>query len=191
MRFLIDLVIAVVVAAVVGIGSAWIAVDRGRLFGAVVAGGWTAWPREGSPDADPYALAMLARTGEVPLGAGEGLAFTAENDESGAALSGRCSYSVGGETPAARLWTLTAYDATGRLMVDAVERRGFHSREIVRSASGDFAITVSAAVHPGNWLPVAVVDRFKLVLRLYDTPLTTGSQIANLTMPTIHRLACP
>ena len=191
MRFLIDLAIAILVAAVVGIGSAWLAIERGRLFGAVTVGGWTAWPQEGGPDADPYALAMLARTGEVPLGAGEGLSFTAENDADDLPLSGKCSYAIAGETPAARLWTLTAYDATGRLMINVARRAGFHSREIVRAPAGDFDIKASARVEPGNWLPIGEVDRFKLVLRLYDTPLTTGSEIADLVMPTIRKLGCP
>ena len=42
----------------------------------------------GSPDADPYSVAMLARTGEVPLGAGEGLAFTADGRHDGEPLVG-------------------------------------------------------------------------------------------------------
>lgn len=191
MRFLIDIAIAIVIAVAVGVSSAWLAVERGRLFGAVKAGGWTAWPQEGSTDADPYSLAMLARTGEVPLGVGEGVSFTAENDADGTPLSGRCAYSVEGETPAARLWTLTAYDATGRLMVNVARRTGFHSREIVRTAEGKFVIAVSPSVEPGNWLPIAPVETFRLVLRLYDTPLTTGSQIADLVMPAIRKKSCP
>ena len=55
-------------------------IEHGFIFGAVTAGAWTAWPTAGSADADPYSLATLARTGEVPLGAGEGIAFTAEDD---------------------------------------------------------------------------------------------------------------
>lgn len=191
MRFLIDLAVAIAIAAVVGISSAWFAVDRGRLFGSVNVSGWSAWPQEGSVDADPYSLAMLARTGEVPLGAGEGLSFTAEDDSASAPLSGRCIYEIVGETPPARMWTLTAYDATGRLMVNVARRLGFHSREILRDADGDFRITVAASVAPGNWLPIAAVDRFFLVLRLYDTPLATGSQIADLVMPEIRKVSCP
>jgi hypothetical protein len=191
MRSVIDLAIAVFLAAVIGIGSAWLAVDRGRLFGAVTVGAWSAWPSEGGPDADPYALAMLARTGEVPLGSGEGLAFLAEKDSAGEPLSGLCTYDVIGETPAARLWTLTAYDRDGRLMVNIARRAGFHSREIVRRPDGSFVIVVSPVVHSGNWLPVAAVDRFTLALRLYDTPLTTGSQIAGLVMPAVNKVACP
>lgn len=191
MRFLIDLAVAIVVAVAVGVSSAWYAIDRGRLFGAVSAGAWTAWPQEGTPDADPYSLAMLARTGEVPLGAGEGLSFTAKADTAGAPLSGTCTYAVVGATPPARLWTLTANDASGRLMVNVAHRPGFHSREIVRRADGTFRIIVSPHVASGNWLPIGTVGRFQLVLRLYDTPLTTGSQIADLVMPAIEQVSCP
>jgi hypothetical protein len=191
MRFVIDLAVAIAVALGIGIPSAWYAIERGRLFGSVTVGGWTAWPQEGSANADPYSLAMLARTGEVPLGAGEGLSFTAEKDAAGADLSGHCTYTITGETPAARLWTLTAYDGAGRLMVNVAHRSGFHSREIVRGSDGEMLITVAPTVQPGNWLPIGQTDRFKLVLRLYDTPLTTGSQIANLVMPLIRKASCP
>ena len=190
MRLIIDIAIAIAIAVVIGVSSAWYAVERGFLFGAVTAGAWTAWPDAGSANADPYSLATLARTGEVPLGAGEGIAFTAEDDSVGEPLSGACAYEVVGQTPAARLWTLTAYDAQGRLMINAARRPSFHSREIVRQANGSFVITVSADVAPGNWLPIGRVDHFRLVLRLYDTPLTTGSRIADLVMPDIRKGAC-
>ncbi len=108
----------------------------------------------------------------------------------GEALDGRCTYEVVGQTPSARLWTLTAYDSSGRLMVNAAYRTGFHSREIVRREDGSFLITVSPKVAPGNWLPVAPVDRLKLVLRLYDTPVTSGGHFADLTMPHIRKVSC-
>jgi hypothetical protein len=190
LRLLIDIAIAVLIATVIGFATAWYAVDRGFLFGAVTVGPWNAWPGAGTPDADPYAIARLARTGEVPLGAGEGLAFTAATDQGGTPLSGRCTYRVDGQTPAARLWTLTAYDGSGRLMANAARRTGFHSREILRRLDGSFVITVSPEVHPGNWLPVNGADSFSLVLRLYDTPLTTGGEVAESDMPRIVREGC-
>ena len=95
-----------------------------------------------------------------------------------------------GQTPAARLWTLTAYDADGRLMLNPARRSGFHSREIVRRPDGSFVISVSPEVAPGNWLPIGRVEHFRLVLRLYDTPLTTGSRIADLVMPDIRKETC-
>jgi hypothetical protein len=190
LRLLINIAIAVVLASVIGFASAWYAVDRGFLFGSVSIGPWEAWPRAGSPDADPYSIARLARTGEVPLGAGEGLAFTATADQDGIPLSGRCTYRLDGQTPAARLWTLSAYDGNGRLMANAARRTGFHSREIVRRSDGSFTILISGQVHSGNWLPVSTAGAFSLVFRLYDTPLTTGGELTDSMMPEIVREAC-
>ena len=127
----------------------------------------------------------------LPLGAGEGIAFTAETDSAGDTLVGTCTYEIAGQTPAAQLWTLTAYDGEGRLMVNAARRTSFHSREILRRPDGSFVIDVSPDVMPGNWLPVARVDRLHLVLRLYDTPLTTGSRLADLVMPAVRKVTCP
>ena len=191
MRLLIDLAVALVIAIGLGATSAWYVLDRGRLFNSLSVGEWTAWPESGSPDADPYSGAMLARSGEVPLGAAEGLAFSADTDGSGAPLTGRCSYVLVGLTPPARLWTLTVYDAEGHLMGVSDRRTGFHSREIVRRPDGRFEIKVATTVQPGNWLPIEPVERFRLVLRLYDTPLATGSQLGDLVMPQILRVACP
>jgi hypothetical protein len=187
---LIDIAVAILVATILGFSTAWVAVEHGRIFGAVIVGPWTAWPNAGGPDADPYSVALLARSGEVPLGADEGLAFTATTDSEGAPLSGNCGYRMSGQTPQARLWTLTAYDAAGRLMANAARRAGFHSREILRRADGSLNITVSPEVEPGDWLPIARVEGFQLVLRLYDTPLTTATEFVDIDMPRIDREQC-
>lgn len=175
---------------VVGLGSAWYAVDRGRLFGTIVVGEWTAWPRAGRPEADPYSGAALARSGEVPLGAGEGLAFGAETDSAGAPLSGACRYLMVGQTPPARLWTLTVTDGDGRLPALPLGRTGFHSQEIVRRPDGRFEIALSASVQPGNWLQVPQ-GPFRLMLRLYDAPVASGGGLAETTMPRLVRGSCP
>jgi hypothetical protein len=190
LRLLIDIAIALVIAIAIGAASAWYTLDRGRLFNSLSLGEWTAWPESGSPDADPYSGAMLARSGEVPLGAAEGLAFSADTDSARAPLSGRCNYVIVGQTPLARLWTLTAYDSKGHLMGEAGQRTSFHSREVVRRPDGRFEIRVATQVQPGNWLPITAVDRFRLVLRLYDTPLATGNQLGELVMPQVLRESC-
>ncbi len=190
MRLLIDIAVAIVIAATIGLGTAWYAVDHGTPFNALTIGAWTAYPLSGSPDADPYSIARLARTGEVPLGAGEGLAFTSENDSDGVPLAGNCTYAVAGQMLTARLWTLTAYGADGRLMATPAGRYSLDSREVVRRPDGSTDIAVSSAVQPGNWLPVAPLAHFKLMLRLYDTPVTIGGRAADLIMPSILRGRC-
>ena len=86
--------IKALVTAAVGIGlglfGTWLAVERGYGFGAVTAGAWTAWPKSGSNDADPYARAVIARTAEIPLGLAEGLMFVARGDDTGAPFDPAC-----------------------------------------------------------------------------------------------------
>jgi hypothetical protein len=189
-RFLFDILIAAGIALVLGIGTAWYAVESGHQYGAVAVGPWIAMPNAGGPNADPYTLAMLARTGEVPLGTGEGIAFTARTDSAGEPLTTRCRYRIEGQTPPARLWTLTAYDDFGKLMASPAGRFGFHSREILRQPDGTLLIDVGRTALPGNWLPVAPIDRFMLTFRFYDTPLTASSRVGDLVLPKITRGEC-
>ena len=63
----------------------------------------------------------------------------------GAPLDGRCDVVLAGITPQARYWTITLYDPNGRLVANSVQRHGFTSQEIMRSADGSFEIMVGAA----------------------------------------------
>jgi hypothetical protein len=179
------------VAAAIGLGATWLTLTRGVAFGSLTIGAWTAWPKSGSVDIDPYARATIARTGELPIGAGDGVAFYAHTDDSGNPFDGRCTYVVSGMTPAARYWTLTLYDPQGRPVANTVDRHGFTSAEIVREADGHFVINVGPRARPGNWLPSGGGERFVMVWRLYDTPIG----VASLTtkegpMPAVVRKSC-
>jgi hypothetical protein len=59
-------------------------------FGALSLGAWKANPRSGTAGIDPYARAAIARNGELPVGTGDGIRFTASVDDSGRPLDGRC-----------------------------------------------------------------------------------------------------
>jgi hypothetical protein len=190
-RLFLSAFFAMLLAAAVGLSATWLMVTRGVAFGAMTIGTWTAWPKSGSVDIDPYARAIIARSGELPVGAGDGVAFYAKSDDTGNQLDGRCTFVISGMTPAARYWTLTLYDQRGRLVANTIDRHGFTSAEIVREANGRFAITIGPRARPGNWLPSGGVERFVLVWRLYDTPIG----VASLTtkegpMPTVARKGC-
>jgi len=179
------------VAAAIGLGATWLTLTRGTAFGSLTIGAWTAWPKSGSVDIDPYARATIARTGELPIGAGDGVAFYAHTDDTGNAFDGRCTYVVSGMTPAARYWTLTLYDAQGRLVANTIDRHGFTSAEILREAEGRFVINVGPRARSGNWLPSGGIEQFVMVWRLYDTPIG----VASLTtkegpMPAVVRKSC-
>lgn len=173
-----------------GLGSAYLALNGDPPFGDVRLGPWTAWPRLGSPQADPYMRAIIARRGDIPLAAGEGLALTATVDSEGRKLDSACSYRIGSVAPAARLWTLTLYDEAGRLITSELGRSGFTSAEIVRDAEDRFLIALSRNLQPGNWLQLPPSGTFTVVLRLYDPPGAAGWVLNNSTFPGIQRLEC-
>ena len=179
------------IAAAVGLGGTYLAVDAGAGFGAVRVGPWTAYPRNGSVDADPYSRAVVARSGVMPLGLGEGLTFTARRDSGGQPLIGACEYKIAGFVPPTRYWTISAETPSGALIANPAGRHGFTSGEIVRGPDGSFVIAVAPGARAGNWLPVPARERFDLVLRLYDTPISgTSTVIDAARMPTITRLGC-
>ncbi|RAI33111.1 DUF1214 domain-containing protein [Rhodoplanes serenus] len=171
MRLLIGALLSLVVAAAIGLGATWLTLTRGVAFGAVTLGAWTAYPRAGSADIDPYARAAVSRGGLLPLGLGDGVAFLARTDDAGRALDGRCNVRVAGTTPQARYFTLTLYRPDGALVANSLGRYGFTSQELVRQSDGSFEIVLAPRARPGNWLPTGGVERYILLLRLYDTPV--------------------
>ena len=131
---------------------------------------WVQYSKEKERDAE-YELGMEGRGSEV--------------------LDGRCDVLLSGTTPQARFWTLTLYDPEGRLVANSAQRQGFTSQEIVRNADGSFDVLVGPRARPGNWLPTGGVDKYLLVLRLYDTPIGMASRTGSeAPMPALTKRAC-
>jgi hypothetical protein len=191
-RLLLGSLISFIIAAALGLGLTWLALSRGTAFGAMSIGAWNAWPRTGTIEIDPYARAALARSGELPIASGDGVAFFARSDDQGRALDGRCDVALDGITPTARFWTITLYDPDGRLVANASDRYGFTSQEIVRHADGSFEVVVAPRARAGNWLPTGGAERYVLVLRLYDSPVGVASRTAReVPMPAVATKGCP
>ena len=88
MAQLLKMILTVVAGIALGLAATFFTVERGLGFGAVRAGPWTGWPKTGAKDADPYARAVLSRTGELPLGIAEGLTFIARGLQPGTPFDG-------------------------------------------------------------------------------------------------------
>jgi hypothetical protein len=191
-RLLLGTLFALAVATVVGLGLTFFALTRGAAFGGLAIESWTAWPKTGTIEADPYARAEIARTGRLPTALGDGVSFTVHADDNGKSLDGRCDVVLEGVTPAARFWTLTLYNANGELVANSVNRYGFTSQEIVRRSDGSFEIVVGPRANAGNWLPTGGVERYTLVLRLYDTAVGVSTKAGReVPMPAVTTRSCP
>jgi hypothetical protein len=192
LRLLLVAIVALALAAAVGLGSTWMTTTRGTELGTLTIGAWTARPRTGTVDIDPYSRATITRNGELPIGTGDGIAFTASADDKKKPLDGRCDIVVSGVTPPARFWTLTLYDNKGRLVANSLQRYGFTSQEIVRGADGGFEIHIASRSRSGNWLPTGGIERYALMLRLYDTPVGVATRTQrDAPMPQVATVGCP
>ena len=191
MRFFFELAFIVLVALGLGAAISQVSIQDNLGFGALRIGQWTAWPAEGSRDADPYTRAKVAADGAVPLGAGEGIAFEAEKDLQGNPLQLACSYRLAGQTPLARLWTLTAH-AADRSGVETSNGTpaATNSRKIVRNGNGSFEISVGPVLQGGNWINTTGTGPLTLIFRLYDTQVTTAAGLLTPEMPSIELLGC-
>jgi hypothetical protein len=183
--------VALIAAVALGL-AATIASLRGEPgFGAVRLGPWNTWPQLGNSDIDPYARAVSAVEGALPLGNREGLSFIAQTDGAGLPLDSRCDYEISGAAPPARFWTLAAYDTAGRLRANPAGRYGVASSALLRSADGAFAITAARSARPGNWLPLGEKSRFVLILRAYQANTSAlADAYEGLALPSISRGPC-
>ena len=183
-------ILALTIGSASGLGMTWLMSARDNGFGALDVGVWRAWPRNGTYDADPYARASFARSGDLPIGLSEGISFVATTDNQGRAIDGRCITRIKGKFLPARFWTLTIYDGRGRLIENSATRYGFTSTEVLFDAEGDAEIWLSPRAHSGNWLPTGESERIIAVIRLYDTPTGVArSEVAQ--MPRVTREKCP
>ncbi|MDV2985814.1 UNVERIFIED_CONTAM: DUF1214 domain-containing protein [Methylobacteriaceae bacterium AG10] len=185
-------VYALTLGGLLGLASADYATSGGYPFGGTGIGSWTAWPRAGSLDSDPYARAVNARRGDIPLAVGEGMLLTAASDDSGRTLDATCSYRLAGVTPPARAWTITVTGRGAPAPGQEPVRTGFTSTEILRETDGRFAILLSPEVQAGNWLPMPRPSGpVRLALRLYDTPVAASvGSLDRDSLPAIERMGC-
>ena len=191
MRLVFITLLALLIASAIGVGSTYMTATKGTEIGTLKIGAWTARPKTGNADVDPYSRATIVRSGELPVGTGDGVAFTATTDDKNKPLDGRCDVVVSGVTPAARFWTLTLYDTKGQLVANALQRYGFTSQEVIRGADGSFEVRVASRARSGNWLPTGGIERYTLVFRFYDSPVGVASRTGRETpMPSIKMKSC-
>ncbi len=183
--------ISLVIAFGGGIVSTLVALEATSGFGSIKIGAWNAFPESQTIEADPYAKAHRADAGKLLYGTAEGLAFTAANDSSGQRLTGQCRYTLTGNLPPARFWTIYVADQQGNLLDDGSGRSiALNSRNLLHGPEGGVSITLASTATPFNWLAVPANVDFKLVLTLLDTPIAGSAGLIDITMPMINKTDC-
>ncbi|CCV05149.1 conserved exported hypothetical protein [Mesorhizobium metallidurans STM 2683] len=174
-----------------GGGSVWYALKTQDGVGAIRIGQWTAFPDIGTPAADPYSKARVAREGVLALGRAEGLSFIAERDSGGEQLLRQCTYTIEGGFPTARFWTLYAADQSlGVVQTGRARLAALQSYQVLRQPDNSVIISVGSRPAPGNWLLTEGAGRMYFVLTFYDTPIASSTGLSDVTLPRILRVGC-
>ncbi|HEV7730663.1 MAG TPA: DUF1214 domain-containing protein [Candidatus Binatia bacterium] len=181
----------VVVALVLGVGSAVWAVRRTGGTGGVTNGAWQTNAHIGSSTADPYLRAAVAMAGLLALNRTETIYYTATTDDAGAPLRSDCRYRVEGRDPPTRWWSITAYGADHYLVANPRHAYSVDRARVQRDADGAFTIVVGGEPRDANWIATAPAgETFSLTLRLYEPDGRVADDLAGTVLPRIQREDC-
>ena len=176
-----------------GLGSAWFAVEKGTALTTRYIGPWQTWKTLGSPQADPYTLARISRTGSLPITFTNALYFTAYKDDEGDRLGSDCEYTLDGRAIDAEWWSLAAYNGDGGLINNKAARHAFSSNNVLRNTDGSFRIWLSRKARSGNWLPAGDAENLILVLRVHGPRVSEDTQRRGKieeSLPRIEKVVC-
>lgn len=190
MYFLLRLLASIVLALVLGLGSAYVAVRNAAPEDSSVKNGpWTANLAAGGTNADDYTRTAVALAGLLALNKEETIYYGATEDSAGEPFDPACAYRVDGRDPDARWWSITAY-GTDHFLIDHPSKRYSVSKsDVVRAPDGSFVVRVSTTQEAQNWI-ASSKDGFQLTLRLYNPGATVRDDPAGVTLPSITKEAC-
>lgn len=180
------------IVLIMGLGSSWYMLERGSALTTVTVGPWVSWVSAGRTDADPYTRAYEARRGILPLSTENSQTFVADADGDGRTLHSSCTYAIEGREIPNFWWSITVFDAEGRLIPNVLGRSVFTSDTMAINPDGSYIATLSRDAHAGNWLPTGGAGRLTLAFTALDLGTRAVAQEGEIErmMPTITRKGC-
>jgi hypothetical protein len=177
---------ALLLALLLGSGSAWWAV-KGGLRGGVLCGGWHHYPAYGSATANPYVRARTQVAGPLALDRSEAIYLIADRDERGEVLRPGRDYRIEGTDLDARWWSITAYGDDHHLIPNPMRCYSYNSANVAKRADGSWTIHLSDSKKPGNWIPTGKGKRLELFLRMYNPAPAVLEDVRSVNAPRIIR----
>jgi hypothetical protein len=180
-------------AIIVGAGSAWLWLTKIGPSG-IDAGVWRVSLLAGSTSADAYTRARVALGALLALDRRETLYYIARRDARGNTLRSDCRYRLSGPAPAARWWSVTAYDEEFFLFENGARRYSVNGDTEPRDSQGQIVFDVGPEIVTGDPpdLPTQGTGTLLLTLRLYNPAPSLQRDPGSLVPPLIDVVGnCP
>lgn len=179
---------AVVAGVLLGLGSAWAALQFGGASFTEHYGHWSHSRAAGSTAAGPYTRAIIAQNGLLALSAREAVYFTLSRDDQGRLLSESCIYELSGRPLDARWWSVTLYADDNFLAQNTDSAHSIDATRVGNDAPW------SARISPvrgdaRNWLSSREARRgFDVTLRVYNPQ--PGFRPSAASLPVLTTVSC-
>jgi hypothetical protein len=174
-----------------GAGGAVWSVRSGAFGSSVKIGPWTAGKDVGTRSASAWTRAVVAVHGLLALPPSEARYYSAQADDRGRPLDGRCRYRIAGGDPGGGWFSLTLYDQAGFLAANEAGIYSAGSAGMAPAERAAWTVTAAPSPQPGRWLPTAGLERFNLTFRVYLPADGGRSDLPRERLPRIERLGCP
>jgi len=182
--------VGVVAGVIAGVGAAAYAILSMEFGSNIQLGPWVSGTDFGSREASDRTRAVVAVRGLLALPASEARYYTAETDDAGRPLDGRCTYRVSGGDMPANWWSITLYDDNSYLVSNPQNVYSLASVSLPAGQADDWELAVSPNTSDGHWLPTGGVPRFSLTLRAYLPDERALQAMTRAQMPAIERQEC-
>jgi len=179
-------ILALVVALLLGVSTAWLAMGW-HVVSSVQNGPWLYDPLVGSEAAGPYLRAQVARAALLALNNSEAIYFVATHDSAGNRLQCDGRYRIEGRDLDARWWSITAYGADDFLMANEQNRYSYNMTNLSRNPDKSYTVRLSRTPQSGNWIPLGECDNFGLWLRLFNPAPGLRKELTTIELPRIIR----
>jgi hypothetical protein len=173
-----------------GAGAAAWSVRAGAFGSSARIGPWTTGGDIGTARASAYTRATVALHGLLALPAREARYYSADDDDRGRPLDGRCRYRISGGDAGGAWFSLTLYDPAGYLVANRAGLYSVGSAAMGPAERGAWTILAAPDPQPGRWLPTGGVERFNLTLRVYLPADGGKGNLPRNRLPRIARLGC-
>jgi hypothetical protein len=184
------IVIAFIVAFVVGTASAGYAVSHWMELAGQRSGPWQRLAIIGQANVDPYTRALEHISKQLQIGGAEGHIYSAGTDSAGQELDAACAYKITGDIPAARLFTLRVETAEGQLIAaKAPLPSAIHSDQMLFSGT-QFTINIGSVAQADNWLALQASGPFRFVMTYYDVAVINDDTGNATRLPNIIKGRC-